>query len=158
MRHRDIQKSFSTKCRCRWSQSWNWKWIIYVPYGRLHITWWCHQMETFSALLAICAGNSPVTSEYTAQRTMTRSFDVFLDLRLNKRLSKQSWGCDLRSHRAHYDVTAIRKFSVKTAGAISWYFIPSFIKNSRPIYNVKIKVRRYLTERKMYLTHCPWEI
>ena len=22
-------------------------------------TWWCHQMETFSALLALCAGNSP---------------------------------------------------------------------------------------------------
>ena len=26
--------------------------------------WWRHQMETFSALLAICAGNSPVTSEF----------------------------------------------------------------------------------------------
>ena len=27
-----------------------------------------------------------------AQRPVTRSFDVFIDLRLNKRLSKQSWG------------------------------------------------------------------
>ena len=52
---------------------------------------WRHQTETFSALLAICAGYSPVTSEFPAQRPMTRSFDVFLDLRLNKRLSKQSW-------------------------------------------------------------------
>ena len=50
-------------------------------------------METFSALLALCA-----------QRPVTRSFDVFFDLRPNKRLSKQSWG-DLRRHRAHYDVT-----------------------------------------------------
>ena len=25
--------------------------------------WWRHQMETFSALLALCAGNSPVTGE-----------------------------------------------------------------------------------------------
>ena len=41
------------------------------------------QMETFSALLALCAGNSPVNG-------VTRSFDVFFDLRLNKRLSKQS--------------------------------------------------------------------
>ena len=49
-------------------------------------------METFSALLAICAGNSPVTGEFPAQRSVTRSFDVFFDLRLNKRLSKQSWG------------------------------------------------------------------
>ena len=55
-------------------------------------TWWRHQMETFSALLAICAGNSPVSGEFPAQRPVTRGFDVFFDLRLNKRLSKQSWG------------------------------------------------------------------
>ena len=55
-------------------------------------TWWRHQMETFSALLAICAGNSPVPGEFPAQRPVTRSFDVFFDLRLNKRLSKQPWG------------------------------------------------------------------
>ena len=53
-------------------------------------TWWRHQMETFSALLAICAGNSPVPGEFPFQRPATRSFDVFFDLRLNKRLSKQS--------------------------------------------------------------------
>ena len=56
------------------------------------IPWWRHQMETFSALLAICAGNSPVPGEFPTQRPVTRSFDVFFDLRLNKRLSKQSWG------------------------------------------------------------------
>ena len=49
-------------------------------------------METFSALLVICAVNSPVPGEFPAQRLVTRSFDVFFDLRLNKRLSKQSWG------------------------------------------------------------------
>ena len=54
--------------------------------------WWHHQMETFSALLALCPGNSPVTGEFPGQRPVTRSFDVFLDLPLNKRLSKQSWG------------------------------------------------------------------
>ena len=45
-----------------------------------------------SALLAICAGNSPVSGEFPAQRPETRGFDVFFDLRLNKRLSRQSWG------------------------------------------------------------------
>ena len=50
------------------------------------------QMETFSALLAICVGNSPVNGEFPAQRPVTLSFDVFSDLRLNKRLSKQWWG------------------------------------------------------------------
>ena len=39
----------------------------------------------------LCAGNSPVTGEFPAQRPVTRSFDVSFDLRLNKRLSKQSW-------------------------------------------------------------------
>ena len=56
-------------------------------------SWWRHEMKTFSALLAICAGNSPVTGEFPAHRPVTRSFDVFCDLRLSKRLSKQSWGC-----------------------------------------------------------------
>ena len=55
-------------------------------------TWWHHQMETFSALLAICAGNSPVTGEFPAQTPVTRSFDIFVGVRLNKRLSKQWWG------------------------------------------------------------------
>ena len=44
-------------------------------------SWWRHRMETFSALLAICAGT---------RRSL--SFDVFFYLRLNKRLSKQWWG------------------------------------------------------------------
>ena len=55
-------------------------------------SWRRHQMETFSALLAIYAGNSPVPDHVPAQRPVTWSFDVFFDLRLNKRLSKQSWG------------------------------------------------------------------
>ena len=44
----------------------------------------------FSALLALWAGNSAVTGEFPAQRPVTRSFDVFFELRLNKRLSKHS--------------------------------------------------------------------
>ena len=48
-----------------------------------------HQMETFSALLAICAGNSPAPGEFPAQRPVTRSFDVSFDLRLNNQMSKQ---------------------------------------------------------------------
>ena len=46
-------------------------------------------METSSTLLALCAGNSPVTGEFPAQRPVTRSFDVSC---LNTRLCKQSWG------------------------------------------------------------------
>ena len=53
-------------------------------------SWWRHQMQTFSALLALCAGNSPVTGEFPSQRPVTRGFDVFFDLCLDERLSKQS--------------------------------------------------------------------
>ena len=54
--------------------------------------WWRHQMVSCSTLLALCAGHSPVTDEFLAQRSVTRSFDVVFDLCLNKRLSKQWWG------------------------------------------------------------------
>ena len=57
-----------------------------------HLPWWHHQMQIFSAVLAICVGNSPVTGEFPTQRLAMRSFDVFFDLRLNKLLSKQLWG------------------------------------------------------------------
>ena len=53
--------------------------------------WWRHKMETFSALLALCAGNSPVTGEFPLQRPVTRSFDVFFDLSLNKRVRRSRW-------------------------------------------------------------------
>ena len=70
------------------------------------MSWWRHRMETFSALLAICAGNSPVPGEFPTQKPVTRSFDVYFDLRPNKKLSKHSWGwwfetlsCSLWRHR-----------------------------------------------------------
>ena len=79
-----------------------------------HSSWWRHQMETFSALLAICAGNSPVPGEFPTQRPVTRSFDVFCDLCLNKQLRKQSRGwcfetlsCSLWRHCNDADVSLL---------------------------------------------------
>ena len=54
------------------------------------LSWWRHQMVTFPTLLALCAGNSLVTGEFPSQRPVKWSFHLFSDLRLNKRLSKQS--------------------------------------------------------------------
>ena len=48
-------------------------------------------METFSTLLALCAGNSSVTGEFPSQRPVTQSSHIFFELRLNKQLSKQLW-------------------------------------------------------------------
>ena len=80
----DLIRSKTRPCLANW---------LWEPIGYFSCdTWWRHQMETFSALLAICVGNSPVAGEFPVQRPVTRSFDVFFDLRLNKRLSKQWWG------------------------------------------------------------------
>ena len=74
--------------------------ISMLTHLAFELSWWRHQMETFSALLALCAGNSPITGEFPEQRPVTLSFDVFFDLRLNKRLSKQSrgWWFETPSH------------------------------------------------------------
>ena len=58
-------------------------------------------METFSALRAIYAGNSPVPHKWQ----VTQSFDVFFDLRTDKRFQVNNREAgDLRHYRAHYDV------------------------------------------------------
>ena len=68
-------------------------------------------METFSALLALCVGNSPVTGESPSQNPVMRSFDVFFDLRMKKKqLNKQLRG-DLRRHWAHYDINVMCVFT-----------------------------------------------
>ena len=89
----------------------------------LNISWWRHPLETFSALLAICAGNSPATGEFPAQRPVTRSFNVFFDLCLNKRLNTHSWGwwveTPMRSLWRHSNVIACLKGCFTDAGAIS---------------------------------------
>ena len=64
-------------------------------------------METFSALLVICAGNSPVPGDFPAQRPVTRSFDVFFDLRLNNGWVNNREAGDSRRYRAHYGVTVM---------------------------------------------------
>ena len=73
-------------------------------------TWWRHQIETFSALLALCAGNSSVTSEFPSQRPVTRSFDVcsfsLISACTNSWTNNQD-DSDLRRNRAHYDAAVM---------------------------------------------------
>ena len=67
-------------------------------------SWWRHQMETFFALLAICAGNSPVIDEFPARRPVTRRFDVsFIFAWINVWANNREAG-NLRRHRVHNDV------------------------------------------------------
>ena len=83
--------------------------------------WWRHQLKTFSALLAICAGNSPVTvnSPHKGQwrgALMFSSICAWIDGWENSREAG-----DLRRYRAHYDVTVMlwNYFHI-SQGPVTW--------------------------------------
>ena len=111
-----------------WWHTCNWAWNDYGQIGAIRwqedgysredstihaFPWWRHQMETFSVLLALCTGNSPVTGEFHTRRPLAQSFDISFDLRLNKWLSKQSWRrwfeTPLPSLWRHCNVTMIKR-------------------------------------------------
>ena len=62
-----------------------------------------------SALLAICAGDSPATGEFPAQKPVTRSYDVYVDLRLNNGWLYNGEAGDLWRHRDNCDVTVMQQ-------------------------------------------------
>ena len=70
-------------------------------------SWWRHQEEPYSALLALCAGNSPVpvNSPHKGQWRGALMFSLicaWIDDWINNREA-----CDLRRHRGHYDVNVM---------------------------------------------------
>ena len=69
--------------------------------------WWRHQMETFSALLAICAGNhrSPVNSPHKGQWRGALMFPLIC-VWINAWVNNRQAG-DLRRNHTHYDVTVV---------------------------------------------------
>ena len=75
------------------------RWLLSI------VSWLRHQMDAFSSLLAICAGNSPVTGEFPAQRPVTRSFDFFylICTRINGWVNHRESG-DLTSLWRHRNV------------------------------------------------------
>ena len=102
-------------------------WSIYPYYlGSLHCRWgdrmqsyeyqspvkylwtWCHQMEAFSALLALCAGihASPVDSPHKGQWRGALMFSLICAW-TNDWANNRNAG-DLRRYRARYDVTVMR--------------------------------------------------
>ena len=101
--------------------------------GLFQYTWWRHQMETFSALLAICAGNSPVIGEFPAQRPVTRGFDVFFHLRLNKRLSLRL---------VIWDAIVIIMTSFQCSETTHVYFLDS-------LYEIRISTASYTSQWEM---------
>ena len=92
----DLRVVYGSKRKMKLNGAHNYPNAVFILLSLFHTTCSPHddviKWKLFSALLALCAGNSPVTGEFPSQKPVTRSFDVFFDLRLNKRLRKQSWG------------------------------------------------------------------
>ena len=85
-------------------------WLLQVLalHGMLTRPWWRHQMETFSALLAICAGNSPVpvNSSHKGQWRGALVFSLIC-VWINGWVNNREAG-DLRRYRAQYDVIVMQ--------------------------------------------------
>ena len=79
-------------------------------------SWWRHQMETFSALLALGGGNSPITGEFTKASDAECWCFLWSAPWINGWVNTRNAG-DLRRKRAHYDIIVmfIRMFSCLTA-------------------------------------------
>ena len=91
------------------------RWVEYIKQSsyrqadicHCHRSWWRHQMETFSALLAICVGNSPVPlkSPHNGQWRGASMFSSICGW-INRWVNNREAG-DLRRYRAHYDVVVM---------------------------------------------------
>ena len=82
--------------------------VCVLPYssGLLH----CHGIQSYDSTMmtssnenffrvtALCEGNPPVTGGFPSQRPVTRNFDIFFDLHLNKQCSKQSRHLWIETH------------------------------------------------------------
>ena len=144
---------YSTYCKLRYL------WLLQQTGAHAYVYYFSKSMhsysmmaspnDTFSALLALCAGKLPVSGEFSAQSPVTRSFDVFFDLHLIKRLSKHSRGwwfetlsrplwrhcnvCDGRFHwypagLLQHDWSLIRLFQFKWPCWIRMHELPVYEK------------------------------
>ena len=76
--------------------------------------WWRHQMKTILALLALCAGNSPVSGKFSALKTSNARLFSLICTWINGWVNDQDAG-NLRRNRAPYEVTVMNKDSIKTS-------------------------------------------
>ena len=105
-------------------------WMIRVWRAAL---WWRHQMEAFSALLAICANNSPVpvNSPHKGQWRRALMFSLTF-VWINNGWVNNGEGGDLRRNRTQYDVTVMFEiFMLVIAHRMS--VVPQFCYGLGPI-------------------------
>ena len=122
-------------------------------------------METYSALLAFCAGNSPVPGEFPSQRPVTRSVDVSLIYAWINGWVNNREVCDLWRHRSRYDVIVMisMSFPCRNNNVPPWIFqctallfditwTPWHLKS--PVIRIFFKSAFRLTTNKTKKHHC----
>ena len=82
--------------------------LSYHPVGTLN-TWWCHQMQIFSALLAILRGNPSVTGRFPSQSQWRGALMFSLMCVWTNVWENSRDAFDLRSHGTHCDVTVTNR-------------------------------------------------
>ena len=116
-------------------------------------TWWRHQMEPFSALLALCAGHSPVpvNSPHKGQWRGAFRFSLICAW-INDWVNSREAG-DLRSHRGHYDVSVMQ---CHDNAAIAGYIPPHRIHRSLTgqFYPQIVVCRCSAIEEMLWLSRC----
>ena len=85
------------------------RWPFRYIYVFSKSSWWRHQMESFSALLALCAANSPVPVN-SPHKGQWRGALMFSLIRAWMNLVNNREAGDLRRHRGHYDVIVMLPF------------------------------------------------
>ena len=80
---------------------------LFVYNGECAGPWCRHQMKAFSALLALCEGNPPVTGGFPSQRPVTRSLMFSLISTWTNGSANSRDAGDVRLHRTYYDVTLL---------------------------------------------------
>ena len=136
-------------------------WSMWVWHKSSMYTWWCHQMEAFSALLAICAGNLRF-GEFPAERPVKRSLMFSLICAWIKDWVNNCKAGDLRCHRGHYDVNVMKNmytqgfFSLHLVKLHLWFFCKiQWVAGEppHPRYNATTLIRCYRNENGMIYSY-----
>ena len=107
-----VQTSFHTSPQCyNYISTCSWRSCSYTIACKIVDAWWRHQRETFSALLALCAKNSPVPGEFP-HKGQWRGALMFslICVWINGWVNNREAG-DLRRYRAHYGVTVMARIT-----------------------------------------------
>ena len=118
--------------------------------GMAYLPWWRHQTETFSALLALCAGNLPVTGKFPSHRPMTWSFFFGSPPLINGWVNNREAG-DFRRNRAHYDAIVMHVWSTSLYAT---HVMPSLIHRylAHLLIKKSISHRTSSSPRRKYYT------